>query len=342
MSQGSYRRWILLGVFLLVATSFLCITLGAMEISIEEVGRILMYGVTKNESLIQDIPLNKVLVVLEIRLPRVVTSIAVGIGLSLSGTIFQGILGNPLADPYTIGVSTGAAFGASLIIVMNMFFLSVPLPILPFAMLGAFTTLLAILRITKLKGSLGSESLILSGIIVSSILSAGISFLKVISGEGVSAIVFWLMGSLASTTRENAIIVVIVVAAMMIFLMHKGDELDILSLGKKEAQSLGVDVDKSMKSFLLMGAVLTATCVSVSGIIGFVGLVIPHMVRIMFTRNHRHVLGLSAVYGGLLLLITDNIARLLTVVEIPVGVYMALLGGPFFLYLYVKKDERLT
>lgn len=279
-------------------------------------------------------------IIFDVRLPRILCSLLIGAGLSISGAIFQSILRNPLADPYTIGVSTGAAFGAVLAIYLNIAF-SIYIPTLPLAFLFSIMTLLIILKIAGFNETLHSSRLILSGIIVSAIFSAGISLLKSMAGEDVSAMVFWLMGRLSAKSWMDLWILTPFIIFGILISVRGADELDALTLGHHEARSIGVDSDRSMKKYLVVAALITAVCVSISGVIGFVGLVIPHLIRMGFTSKHRYLLPLSAVYGALVLLIADNIARLAFQVEIPVGVLTTLIGGPFFIYIYSTKKREI-
>ncbi|BEP28293.1 FecCD family ABC transporter permease [Helicovermis profundi] len=317
-------------------------TLGLMDISISEAYKIIIGKLLGIKSLVSGINETKVLVVWDVRLPRILAGAIVGSGLAVSGAVFQSILGNQLADPYTIGVSTGAAFGATIAIFLNLFFVSHLLPIMPFAFVFALLTLYIVTNISKSGGSISSSDVILSGIIISSILSAGISFLKTLAGEQVGAIVFWIMGSLSARSWTHIIISLPMVIVLITIIMLNVDELDIMALGKTEANNLGLDYEKKLKKYMIISSLLTATCVSISGVIGFVGLVVPHLVRMSISSRNRNVVLMSALLGGNILVIADNIARLSSSIEIPVGVFTTLLGGPFFMYIYIKRKRGIT
>lgn len=275
-------------------------------------------------------------IVWDIRLPRVLSSLLIGCGLGMSGTVFQSILRNPLADPYTIGVSTGSAFGAVLVIFLNITF-GWYLPTVPFAFACALMTLFIIMKISGHNGILHSTRIILAGIIVSAILSAGISFIKNLAGEDVSAIVYWLMGRMSSKSWADLRVLLIFLPPLFMYSIRYAGDLDLLALGIHEAESLGIDAKKRMRIYLIVASLITAVCVSTSGIIGFVGLVIPHLLRIGVTSKHRYLIPLSGLGGGVILLLADTIARLAFKVEMPVGVLTTLIGGPFFVYIFIKK-----
>ncbi|MEG1448771.1 MAG: iron ABC transporter permease, partial [Oscillospiraceae bacterium] len=284
-------------------------------------------------------PANEIAAVWEIRLPRILCGFFVGSGLSVCGSIFQSILKNPLADPYTIGISSGSAFGASLALFLNIvwgFYFSETL----FAFAFSFLTLILVISIAKKSGDISSSSIIVAGIIVSAIFSSGISFIKMLAGESVGAIVFWIMGSLSAVSYKDVLVVVPVVIILTIVSVFFAKYLNAMSLGDKMASSLGVNTKKLRLIFLIIGAFLTAVCVSVSGIIGFVGLVIPHILRVRLTSDNKKLIPLCFLCGGSVLLIADNITRIFFGGSIPVGVLTTLIGGPFFIYVYTSKGGR--
>jgi len=276
-------------------------------------------------------------VVMDVRLPRILTAALVGGGLAMSGVVFQGILLNPLADPYTLGVSAGAAFGAALAILMNMSALgifSVPL----FAFLGAAATLGVVIYLSAGSGGLSSNNLILSGIIVAAILSAGISFLKYVADEQVAVIIFWLMGSFSSKTWGDAGLTGACVAAGASVFLYFARELNLMSLGSQMASSLGVDIRRVTLILLAAASVVAAVCVSVAGIIGFVGLLVPHIMRLLCGPDNRRLVPLSFLAGALLLLGADTLTRAVLPAEVPIGVLTALIGGPFFCYVFRRQS----
>jgi len=309
-----------------------------MKLEFGKILRILWAMLTKNAAVPSLFKANEVAVIWEIRLPRILCGMFVGGGLAVAGAIFQAILCNPLADPYTLGVSTGAAFGASLAILCSVLW-DIALPVTAVSMAMAFLTLLLVIFIAKKGGGLASENLIISGIIISSILSSGISFLKMMAGENVGAIVFWLMGSLSSRHWTDVFTVAPVVTLGLGIAFYFANDLNIMLLGDESAQALGINTGRTRLIYLIIGACITAACVAVSGIIGFIGLVIPHMLRFRLTSNNRALLPLSALAGAIILSIADNATRLLSAGEIPVGVLTTLIGGPFFIYVFVRRKK---
>jgi iron complex transport system permease protein len=284
-------------------------------------------------------------IVIHVRLARIVLALAVGGALALAGAVYQGVLLNPLADPFTLGVSTGAAFGASLAIIagfggIHLLGISA-LPAAAFA--GALAALYLVYLLGRMDGRIHVTTLVLAGIIVSTFLSACISLLKSLNEDSVSTIVFWIMGSLSGKSWTHVLLVVpyLVLGGGVIFWYTR--ELDLLSLGDIQAQHLGVDVQRMRFFLLLASSLVTAAAVSVSGVIGFVGLVVPHLVRLAIGPRHHRLLPAVLLLGGLLVLISDTIARSLLASgeELPVGVVTAILGGPFFCYLLLHRKKYL-
>lgn len=326
---------------LMVAAIILSIHSGRADIGVVTTVKIILGKAASQDALFANLKPSSVAIVWEIRLPRILIAALVGSGLAVSGAVFQALLLNPLADSYTIGVSTGAAFGAVLSIYLTLFFTDQALPTMPFAFLGALLTLLLVIKIATRGGYMSSSNLVIAGIIVSSILSAGISFLKNASGEQVSAIIYWLMGNLAARTWNHVAVSTPLIALGTLVCTYFAGDLNILCLGEQEARSLGVNTQKVRRVYLVTASLLTAVCVSVSGIIGFIGLIVPHVLRFWLTSDNRALIPLSALLGGTLLLLADNASRVFFEVEIPVGVITTLLGGPFFIYLFITRNKAI-
>ncbi|MDR0362335.1 MAG: iron ABC transporter permease [Planctomycetota bacterium] len=279
----------------------------------------------------------------EVRLPRILTALVCGAALALSGAVFQGLLLNPLADPYTLGVSSGAAFGASGTVILGLLFPGAALFAEPWAMtLGAFAaaslTLAAVILLAQdADRRLSPTNLILAGVILSAILSAAISFVKYLAGDQVESIVFWLLGSFQARTWADAgVIIVFFIPALFVSLWSAVD-LNIMTMGARAAETLGVNTKRVRLSLLAAVSLAAAAAVSVSGVIGFVGLIVPHLVRILAGPDHRSLLPLSALGGALLLSLADMAVRSWLPGEIPVGVLTALLAGPAFLVIFRKR-----
>jgi iron complex transport system permease protein len=326
---------------MIIVITILSVNLGRADIGVLTVVKIIVGQMSGHAALLKDIPAAQLAIVWHIRLPRIFVALLVGSGLAVSGAVFQSLLMNPLADSYTIGVSTGAAFGAVLTIYGNLFLRDAALPIMPFAFIGALLTLLLVIKIATRSGYLSAANLVIAGIIVSSILSAGISFLKSASGEQVSAIIYWLMGNLAARTWQQVALSAPFMLGGALLCTYFAADLNILSLGERESRSLGVNVRRVRRIFLITASLMTAVCVSVSGIIGFVGLIVPHLLRFALTSDNRALIPLSALLGGLLLVVADNISRVLFDIEVPVGVVTTLFGGPFFIYIFLKKNKAI-
>lgn len=337
------RQCHLLFIVLLIATGALicyCACLGDANIPVKDILRIIGGKAFNRPEWYGNLSDGIVAIVWDIRLPRILCGAFVGAGLSIAGAVFQSLLMNPLADPYTLGVSTGAALGASIAILISGIMAIVYIPVLPAAFVGAILTLMLVTSIANRSNGLTSSNLIIAGVIVSSIMSAGISMVKYVAGEEVGAIVFWIMGSLASRTWQHVLIAVPFIIICFFVCYHYSHELNILCNGDETANVLGINIKKVRLILLVSASLITATCVAVSGVIGFVGLVIPHLLRFGITSNNRNLLPLSAVTGAMMLVIADNFSRVVFSGEIPVGVLTTLVGGPFFIYIFMKKAKR--
>ncbi|MBU4229761.1 MAG: FecCD family ABC transporter permease [Desulfurivibrionaceae bacterium] len=341
MRQSGYTIW-LLTLSLAAATCGAIVYatgMGHIAVSGGDILRVIAARVTSNSALLAGIDPVFPFVVFDVRLPRILTATLVGGGLAMSGVIYQGILLNPLADPYTLGVSSGAAFGAALALLANLTMMghfSVPL----FAFGGAALTLLVVLYLSSFNGQISANTLILSGVIVGAILAAGISFLKYLADEQVSVIIFWLMGSFASRTWADVAVVAGAVLCGLVLSLFYARDLNILSLGSRSADTLGVESTRVRWILLLGASLVTAVCVSVSGIIGFIGLIVPHLMRFLVGPDNRKLLPVSILAGALLLLVADTVTRAVLPVEVPIGVLTALIGGPFFCVIFRRRQRR--
>lgn len=340
--KHTIQKCTIVGIVLLILTIILCIffaSQGAMKLKFIDTQKIVWAKLTSNQALLSQYAQNEIAIIWDIRLPRIICGAFVGGGLAVAGAMFQSLLRNPLADPYTLGVSTGAAFGASVAIIINILYgtyISIALS----AFAASFITLILVIFIANRGGGLFSSNLIIAGIIVGSILSAGMSFIKMIAGENVSAIVFWLMGSLSSRTWVDVTTVVPVVTIATIIGYIYANDLNIMTSGESNAQTLGVNTKHIRYIYLILGSCITAVCVAVSGIIGFIGLVIPHLLRYWLTSDNRILIPLCMLLGGLILSVADNFTRLLFISEVPVGVLTTLIGGPFFIYVFITNQKK--
>ncbi|RME68017.1 MAG: iron ABC transporter permease, partial [Nitrospirae bacterium] len=277
-------------------------------------------------------------IILRVRLPRVLLSGLVGAALSVSGVLFQYVMKNPLADSFTTGVSSSAALGAVLAILIGGHHL-VPL----MGLLGGLAGLWFVYRVASYRGTVEPLTMLLAGIVVSTFGSACISLIKYLSDEGVSAIVFWLMGGFQNASLERVGIFSFVLALSFVFLQKRALGLDIIAFDETTARSSGLDVDRLRKEAFFFGTLLTAVSVGYAGIIGFVGLIVPHLLRLLGFVRAKDLLGLSALAGAGFMVLNDLVARTILPQgqELPVGIITSSLGGAFFLYLLITKKRQL-
>lgn len=276
-------------------------------------------------------------ILLSIRFPRALLAGVVGAGLSLSGAIFQALLRNPLADPYILGVSSGSALGAILAILLGWGTHSFGLPLASFA--GAILTIGLVFQFGKQDGKIHPNTLLLAGVITGSFLSALIMFcLSVSQREELHTIVFWLMGDFSFAHPGSVLIILPYVGVGFFILYGLSRQLNLILSGEESALQLGVDVERLKVISYLSASLIAAASVSLCGLIGFVGLIVPHATRLLFGSDHRLLLPASGLVGASYLILCDTLARtLLAPVELPVGVITAAFGGPFFLYLLRRK-----
>jgi len=281
-------------------------------------------------------------IILSLRFPRALLAGLVGAGLSVSGAVFQALLRNPLADPYILGVSSGSAVGAIIAILLGLSALSFGLPLASFA--GALITIALVFYFGKQEGKIHPNILLLAGVITGSFLSAIIMFLLSISQkEELHTILFWLMGNFSFANPRAIGIVLPYIGAGFFLLYWNSRHLNLILSGEENALQLGVDVERLKIISYLSASLITAASVSLCGLIGFVGLIIPHSVRLLFGPDHRLLLAASALIGASFLIASDTLARtLLAPVELPVGVITAAFGGPFFIYLLRKRKVVKT
>ena len=271
-------------------------------------------------------------IVWDLRLPRVLTSMVVGAGLAIAGATFQGLLRNPLADPYVLGTASGAGLGAAIAVVLpiRIAFLGFGLIHL-FAFAGALVAVFAVYRLSRISGMSALTGLLLTGYAVGSLLAAGLAMAMYLSGAALRQIFSYLLGGFDTAGWSQLAGAVPLVAVGSILILVRARALNGLLLGEETAAHLGVDVRRERAVLLALASLITAAAVAVSGLIGFVGLVVPHVVRLVVGPNARLVLPLSALGGAGLLAFADLAARLLG--EIPVGVVTAVIGAPLFLFL---------
>ncbi|HUI74973.1 MAG TPA: iron ABC transporter permease [Candidatus Acidoferrum sp.] len=333
------RCAVLLAILFVVVV--LALKMGAVPVSLYGLGRDLLYVVIGKRSAINS---EYSLIVFNLRLPRIILAIFVGASLSVAGTSFQALLRNPLADPYVLGVSSGAAVGAIVALIVEPYFSLPPAIAALFTPLGAFlgavATIAAVYFLGRREGQIDSSTLLLGGIITASFLSAIILFLMTtLAGRDLRGMAFWLMGDLS--TPVQATVRWTLQAGFFVatfFIYTTASDLNLLLAGEKEAMHLGVDVGRVRLVVYIAASALTGLAVAVSGAIGYVGLLVPHVMRMIFGADHRVLLPTAALGGAIAVVIADTLARTVAApAELSVGAVTAVAGAPLFLYLLRRR-----
>lgn len=315
---------------LLAVTDLAALRIGQVEVSWGDIWRLFAGD--------GSVPEGSRKIVLGLRLPRIVLGSAVGASLASAGTVFQALLRNPLADPYLLGLSGGAALGAS-IVILGGFAGAHPLLLPAAAFLGALLALAAVTRLSAAARQPGSTTLVLAGVMVSAFCTALVMLLNSLSPSArVHGTLLWMMGSLASPPPGILWPLAVATIAGVTYLTLSGHHLNVLSLGEDAARQIGVDAAAARTRFLVAASLITGLSVAASGLVGFIGLVVPHVLRNLFGADHRLLVPAAALAGGAALVLADSGARsLLPPAEIPVGVITALVGAPFFLFLLSRR-----
>jgi iron complex transport system permease protein len=332
------RRWYaLVGVMMLLTcgTILFCLQVGAHALTLAERWSALTFSTPGREDVAH-------VIIWDIRFPRVLMGLFVGAALAMTGAALQALVRNPLADPYVLGISSGAAFGATIGLALGLSAVAggIGLPLCAF--IGGGLSIVLVYGIAASQGQLPMHKLLLAGVIVNAVCSALMMFVtSILNPASLYRVVLWLMGTLSAPSIPALIGIGVCLVIAALLLLRESQALNLMAVGEDAARSLGVDSDRVQRTVFLVSAILTGAVVSVSGMIGFVGMVVPHLVRILCGADHRLLLPVSALGGGILLMVADTVAR--TVVapaEIPVGVITALIGGPFFIYLLMTRKYR--
>ncbi|MGH2427287.1 MAG: FecCD family ABC transporter permease [Candidatus Limnocylindria bacterium] len=326
---------LLLGMVMLAAVG-----LGSVAVPPDETLRVLAHRLLGIGS-IQALSPAVETIILEVRLPRVLAAMLVGAGLGCAGTVFQALLRNPMADPYIIGTAAGASFGAITGILLPLLLPALAIGagsawlgigiVQALAFVGGLAAVLLVLAVARVGGRIPPVTLLLTGYAVSAVLAAGVALLMFVSGRALASIFAWLMGSLASASWVDLAVATPVVVVAFALLLVRWRRLNVLLLGDAPAAHLGIDVEREKLRLTMLATLATSTVVAVAGTIGFVGLVVPHLLRLAIGPDHRLLLPASLLYGAALLALADLGARMAG--EIPVGIITALIGAPFFIYL---------
>lgn len=331
---------LLLAGFGIVLTGAIAATFGSVAIPLEVLARIVLAKMPGTSLAVTWSPSWET-ILFDIRLPRILLAALVGGALATSGATYQGLLRNPLADPYLIGISSGAALGATIAIIFNIdVWGALPL----FAFFGAMGATVAIYLIAQTGGRTTPTTLILAGVALGAFLSAITSFLMFRGDSAFQThrVIAWVLGSLALSNWNQVIVLLPNLGIGWLVLYLHARYLNVLQLGETQAQQLGVPVERVTLTLVIATSLVTAAAVAVSGLIGFVGLIVPHVVRLIWGPDHRFLLPMSAMIGAIFLIIADTLARtLLSPTELPVGIITAFCGAPFFLYLLRRKREVL-
>jgi len=330
------RSWKISGLLLLALMTILVmvysIRAGTANISYAE-----LFAVLFSTASSQDAMTSSRTIIMDIRLPRIAMGLAAGGALAVAGTAFQSLLRNPLADPYILGVSGGAALGGVLAITLKQASFSGAVQLYSFA--GALATIFFVYYISRINGSIPKYKMLLAGVIVNSFLSALIMLvLSISSPDQIGSALFWLMGDLGRASWKGVIMVLpyLISGGAVLYLMSK--EMNLLLLGEERAIELGVNIERAKVILFVASSLITGAVVSVCGLIGFVGLIVPHGARLIWGADHRYLIPASLLMGGGFLLLADTLARtVISPIELPVGVITAIMGAPVFVYLMKRR-----
>ena len=336
IAQGKYIKWmlgLLVMLSLLMAAVALGLSVGELNVSPGSVVRMLLFGGHEGSM--------EYLLISRIRLPRVVLGVAVGGALSLAGVILQGIYRNPLVEPFTLGISGGASLGVAVTIVMGLH-LSLGSFMLPLSgFIGAFVIIFLVYTISSRRGAINIQNMLLTGVMISFIASSAMMFLMATtSSDNLHGIVFWIMGSLDEPNTGLIKLTLIVSLAVLVISYLFVQPLNALRLGEEKALHLGFNTNVVIRVLFILASLLAGICVSVSGVIGFVGLIIPHVLRLLFGSDYRFLLAGSFLLGGIFLVLSDVVARtIISPNELPIGVITGIIGGLVFLLLMSQKRK---
>lgn len=340
-STPMYIGVVLTLLAILVGSIMISVTLGSAKISVSEVYKVLGYKLLgiKAYSEYSSGPMHDVVWV--IRFPRVVLAIAIGMSLSISGVVMQAIVKNPLADPYILGISSGASLGATFAIMLGFGAVLGGNFVGVMAFIGALLVSFGVLLLANIKGSATSSKLILAGMALSAVCSSFSNFIIYIANDktGMQSVTYWLLGSLAGAKWETDIIILPIVIIACLFFWSRYRVLNLMLLGDDVSITLGTDLHKPRHIYLIITSIMIGLSVYCAGVIGFVGLIIPHAVRMIFGTDHKKLIPISALVGSIFMIFADALSRIIIPnSEIPIGILISMVGAPVFIYLMVKKS----
>ncbi|MFJ7669572.1 FecCD family ABC transporter permease [Lysinibacillus sp. NPDC097195] len=329
-------------VLVLIASMTLAIMIGSVSITPLHVWKVILSKISIFPNSIEaDWSRSQEIIIWQIRVPRVLLAAIVGAGLAIAGAAVQALVRNSIADPYVLGISSGATVGATAVIILGAFSFLGIYALSVAAFLGSFIAMVMVFLLSRVGGRISIFRLLLAGMAVSFILSATSNFMLMMSKEegGIKAVMYWMLGSLAGAKWSNILIPVIIFLIVFVLLWLHYRHLNLLLLGEEAAVTLGVNLQQFRIQLILLVSLLTGVLVAVSGAIGFVGLIIPHIVRLLVGSNYKYVIPISALLGAVFLVWADAIARVLIAPEeMPIGIITAFCGGPFFIWLLRRNN----
>lgn len=314
---------------ILILVALVSLTLGAVKIPITQIINFFLNKETEE---------NYKIIISQLRLPRILMAIFIGGGLSISGVILQALLRNPLAEPYILGISSGGTFGAVIAISFGFGLGIIAIPLAAF--IGSLFVIFIVFFTAERKGKLEPNRLLLTGIMIGAFFNSLILFIMVLKHRETKEAFLWLIGNLSSTNITPLYLIIPTIFICLILVYSRAKNFNLISLGEETAESLGLEVEKFKKLSYFIASIITAISVSFNGIIGFVGLVIPHLIRIIFGADHKLLIPSSFLSGAIFLLVIDTIARtIISPIEIPIGAITAIIGAPIFLILLLRKQQ---
>lgn len=337
LKSGISMRVIVIFLILASLVSMLVtLCMGAVAIPMKDTFSIVLFHIKGSLTDGKRVPESFNQIIWNIRMPRVLLGFTVGCGLALCGTVMQAVVQNPMAEPYILGISSGATFGATAAI-----FLGFSSMIGFTAFMGAGLACFAVLGLSSKGGKSTSSKLILSGMVINALFTAFSNFIISVSGDanGIMTIKFWTMGSLTRAKWSNVAAIIILIILGFIVVMLQSRSLNTMLMGDEAAVTLGLNLTRYRRGFMLLISLLTGVLVASCGMIGFIGLMVPHICRSLIGNNHRKLIPVAALSGGIFMVWVDALARtLISNAELPVGIFTAFVGAPFFVYILVKRN----
>lgn len=343
MKKAFRKNWILELNILLFIVMIVAVSVGSANLSVLDSFKLVLDKIPGLKELVDvsDISTAYDIIVWKVRIPRILMAALVGGALAIVGGAFQGVFGNSLADPHILGVSSGAAVGATIAMLTGVSVSFFGLGAVgAFAFIGALVTVFFVYKVARIGGQVSTVSMLLTGTAISTMLSAFISLLMTFNSNKIEKVYMWTLGSFSSANWKKVGFLAIFVLVGFILLLLYRDKLNLLMMGEEDAKSLGLDTEKTRRHIIIIASLIVAACVSVSGVIGFVGLIIPHCVRLLGGYNNRKLIPYSFYVGAVFTVICDTIARTVaSPTEIPVGIITSLFGAPYFIFLIVNKKK---